>query len=412
VKSKAFRFSGSSGVQLAAILDLPEDERPLAYAVFAHCFTCSKNLKVAVHISRALCTEKIAVLRFDFAGLGDSEGEFAASNFSSNVGDLVAAAGYLETHFSAPQVLIGHSLGGAAVLAAAGKIASVRAVVTLAAPFDPAHVNRQLGTARETILEQGEAEVELAGRPFTLRRQLLEDLAAQQPAETIGQLKKPLLIMHAPTDQVVDIDNAAKIYRAAKHPKSFISLDGADHLLSRPDDSRYAGQLIAAWSRRYIETPRVPGIETELIDKRVTARTGAEGFFTELFANGHALVADEPLADGGTDRGPTPYDYLLVALGACTGMTVQMYARHKQWPLETALVRLTHRKIHAADCAACEEADGKIDRFERELELKGPLTLEQRQRLLEIAEKCPVHKTLNSEVDILTRLRDVADKEE
>lgn len=403
--SKPLRFTGSQGATLAALVDLPMDERPLAWAIFAHCFTCSKNFKVAYHIARALNRQRIAVLRFDFAGLGESEGDFSASNFSSNVGDLVAAADYLAEHFGAPQLLIGHSLGGAAVLAAAGRIDSVRAVVTIGAPYDPAHVAEQLGPARETILNRGEAEVELAGRHFHLRRQLLDDLTAQHPAATIAGLHKPLLIMHSPRDEIVGIDNAARIYQTAKHPKSFISLDDADHLLSETRDSRYAGQLIAAWARRYLDREADSSSMAEAADGRVSARTGAEGLMTELFANGHALIADEPKAYGGTDRGPSPYEYLLAALGACTGMTLQLYARKKHWPLENVVVRLAHEKIHARDCDDCETVEGKLDRIERELELQGPLSEDQRRRLLEIAERCPVHKTLQSEVQVTTELR-------
>jgi len=412
VKSRKLKFSNSDGVQLAAILDLPDDERPLATALFAHCFTCGKNLKVAVHIARALCREKIAVLRFDFAGLGESEGEFAESNFSSNVSDLLSAAGYLEQQHTAPVLLVGHSLGGAAVLRAAGEIPSVRAVATLAAPFDPAHLLEQLGAQRDIIERQGAAEVDLAGRSFVIKKQFLADLQVQHPEAVIKGLKKALLVLHSPLDNIVGIENAARIYQAARHPKSFVSLDRADHLLSDAADAGYAGQMIATWARRYLELDDAVGIEQAVTDNRVTVRTDAEGFFTELFANGHPLVADEPVAAGGTNLGPTPYDYLLAALGACTSMTVQMYARRKGWPLETALVRLRHQKIHAEDCRNCETADGKIDRFERELELHGPLSEEQRQKLLEIAGKCPVHKTLHSEVEVLTTLRQPDNQEE
>jgi len=412
VKSRKLMFPNGDGQQLAAILDLPDDEQPIATALFAHCFTCGKNLKVAVHIARALCREKIAVLRFDFAGLGESEGEFAESNFSTNVNDLLSAARFLEQHHTAPALLVGHSLGGAAALRAAGELPSVRAVATLAAPFDPAHLLEQLGAQRETIEQLGAAEVDLAGRPFVLKRQLLADLQSQHPEKVIKGLKKALLVLHSPMDQIVGIENAAQIYRAARHPKSFVSLDRADHLLSDPDDAAYAGQMIATWACRYLEATPAPGIEQAVTDNRVTVRTGSEGFFTEMFANGHPLVADEPVADGGTNLGPTPYDYLLTALGACTSMTVQMYARRKGWPLETALVRLRHQKIHAEDCRNCETANGKVDQFERELELHGPLSEEQRQKLLEIAEKCPVHKTLHSEVEVLTTLRQTDNQEE
>lgn len=405
MKSLKVSFLNSRKEQLAALLDLPGDERPTAYALFAHCFTCTKNIKAAANIAAALNREKIAVLRFDFTGLGQSEGDFAETNFTTNVADLISAAEFMAREHGAPQIIIGHSLGGAAALQAAGDIPSVRAVVTIAAPHDPGHVSRHFRMVREQIEQRGVADVELAGRTFTIKKQFLEDLEMQQLETHIKSLKAALLVMHSPRDTTVAIGNAAKIYQAAKHPKSFISLDDADHLLLKEKDSRYAGMMIAAWSRRYIDTPEltVPG---EIVrDNRVTTSTDNQGFFTELFANGHAMVADEPTEYGGTDRGPSPYEYLLAALGACTSMTLQMYARHKKIPLEKAVVRLTHQKIHAKDCSHCEATDGKIDRMEREIELIGTLDDVQRQRLLEIAERCPVHKTLHSEVDIISKLR-------
>jgi len=405
MKQKKIAFANERGEKLAALLDLPEDEQPLACAIFAHCFTCSKNLSASVHISRALSRRRIAVLRFDFTGLGESEGEFAETTFSSNVRDLVAAARYLEENYQAPRILVGHSLGGTAVLAAAGEIPSVAAVATVAAPAHPCHLAALFKESREEIEATGAATVSLDGRAFSIRREFLNDLEAQQTREQVARLKAALLVLHSPRDRVVGIDNAAEIYQAARHPKSFISLDPADHLLTRTEDSRYAGEMIAAWAGRYLETAEVGAVPEEVIDNRVTARTEAEGFRTDLFAGGYALVADEPESYGGSGRGPSPYDYLQAALGACTGMTVQMYARRKNWPLESAIVRLRHEKIHAEDCEHCEEKEGKIDRFERELELRGPLDEEQRRRLLEIAEKCPVHRTLQSDIVIDTRLR-------
>jgi putative redox protein len=406
MKSLPVEFPNADGLMLSGRLDLPEDETPIAWALFAHCFTCGKNLKVISHISRALTTEKIAVLRFDFTGLGQSKGDFADTGFSSNVTDLIAAANWLEQQHDAPAILIGHSFGGAAVLQAATQLTKVRAVATIAAPYDPEHVSHLFDDVRQQIDIEGEARVNIAGRPFTIRRQFFLDLSDQQIEERIRNLGTALLVLHSPLDQTVGIENAAKIYQAAKHPKSFISLDDADHLLSREEDALYAGQMIASWARHYLEIKEEEGIETAVIDNRVTVRTGAEGFFTEMFANGHPLVADEPLTYGGTDRGPTPYDYLLTALGACTSMTVQMYARRKKWPLESAVVRLSHEKIHAEDCRECESSNGRIDRFSRELELVGDLNDEQRQRLLEIAERCPVHKTLHGEIVVETTLKE------
>jgi putative redox protein len=408
MNTKKITFPNARGEQLAARLELPEDELPVAYALFAHCFTCSKNLTAAVHITRALSSRRIAVLRFDFTGLGESEGEFAATTFSSEVSDLVAAARFLEREYAAPRLLVGHSLGGAAVLAAAAEISSTAAVATIAAPFHPAQLRGLLGEAAAQIEQAGQATVRLGGRDFTIRKSLLDDLAAQQPTETLHRLKAALLVMHSPGDRVVGIDNAADIYRAAHHPKSFVSLDQADHLLSDARDSRYAGEIVATWAGRYLapaEESALPSIPPEVIDNRVTARTGMEGFRTELFVNGFPMVADEPVAYGGSNEGPSPYEYLLAALGACTGMTLQMYARRKGWPLTAAVVRLSHRKIHAEDCRDCDEQDRRIDTFVRELELNGELDEAQRQRLLEIAGQCPVHRTLTGEVRIETTLR-------
>ncbi|HXE95326.1 MAG TPA: bifunctional alpha/beta hydrolase/OsmC family protein [Dongiaceae bacterium] len=410
MNTKRITFSNARGEQLAARLDLPEDERPMAYALFAHCFTCSKDLTAVVQIARALCSKHIAVLRFDFTGLGESEGEFSATSFSSEVSDLVAAAHFLEREYEAPRLLIGHSLGGTAVLAAAAGIPSTAAVATIAAPFSPAHLRGLLGETAEQIEQTGQATVNISGRNFTIRKSLLDDLESQQPAETLRRLRAALLVLHSPRDQVVGIENASDIYLAAHHPKSFISLDPADHLLSDPDDSRYAGGIIAAWAGRYLALPdaQAPSlIPPEVIDNRVTARTGAEGFRTEMFANGFPLVADEPVAYGGGNEGPSPYDYLLAGLGACTGMTLQVYARSKGWPLEQVVVRLSHQKVHADDCTDCPEKNRQIDSIVRELELSGELDESQQQRLLEIAERCPVHRTLTGEVRIDTTLRPV-----
>ncbi len=405
MKSEKVRFENHAGEELAAVIEWPEEEQPLGFALFAHCFTCTKNIVAAVNISRALSRRRIAVLRFDFTGLGESGGEFAATTFSHNVADILAASRFLADNYRAPEILIGHSLGGAAVLHAASRIDSVRAVATLAAPFHPQHALRLFEASRQEIEANGEAQVSLAGRTFTIRKAFLDDLAKQKPGEAISKLAAALLVMHSPRDTVVGIANAADIYKAAKHPKNFISLDPADHLLSRKEDSRYAAEMIATWARRYLAADAAGEPSVERIDNRVTSRTPAGSFRTDLFVNGHALVADEPEKFGGTNQGPSPYDYLQAALGACTGMTVQMYARRKQWPLDEVVVRLRHEKNHAEDCANCEEPGKRIDHFERELEFTGKLSDEQRDRLLDIAEKCPVHKTLLGEVRIKTGLR-------
>jgi len=389
--TESIRFAGPRA-ELAARLDTPVGQ-PRAYALFAHCFTCSKESKAAAYVSQALAGYGIATLRFDFSGL----------EFTSNIDDLLAAAGWLRENRAAPQVLAGHSLGGAAVLAAAGRIPEARAVATIGAPFDPAHLARLLKDSKAEIEAKGEAEVDLGGRPVRVSKAFLDDLERQNPTETIGALRKPLLVFHSPRDVIVEIENASKIFLAAKHPKSFVSLDRADHLLTQKADAQYAATVLAAWASRYLDA--LPQAEAAEVVLGVRVAEAGEGRFAQLVQAGrHRLRADEPVAVGGDDSGPGPYDLLLAALGACTSMTVRMYAEQKKWPLRRVSVELKHDKVHAADCAECETREGKLDRIERVLTLEGELDDAQRQRLLEIANKCPVHRTLHSEVWVPTRL--------
>ena len=399
-------FENDQGDHLAARLDLPVDGTPIAYALFAHCFTCSKNLKAVANISRALTRQGIAVLRFDFTGLGESEGDFADTNFSSNVDDLVAAAVFFEEEHEAPSILVGHSLGGAAVLQVAHRLDSVKAVATIGAPYDPQHVEHLFEQSLGEIEHLGQATVNIGGRPFTVRKQFIDDLRDQRAKDNLASLRRALLIFHSPVDNTVDIENAALIFKTARHPKSFISLDHADHLLSDAADSEYVGAVLGVWARKYIGAPQEDRKHLALTDNQVVVRLDGAGFRTEMLANGFPLVADEPVAVGGTNAGPSPYDSLVAGLGACTAMTLRMYADRKGWPLEAVEVRLNHEKIHAKDCEDCEQKVGKIDQIERELVLSGPLDEAQRQRIKEIANRCPVHRTLEGEVKILTKLAD------
>jgi putative redox protein len=400
--AERFEFPNARGENLAALLDRPAGQ-PVAFALFAHCFTCGKDILAAKRIAEGLTARGIAVLRFDFTGLGASGGEFANTTFSSNVADLVAAASHLRKMEQAPAILIGHSLGGAAVLAAAGKIPEARAVATIGAPADPGHVKGLFKQHVEAIQLQGEVEVALAGRAFRIRKEFLDDVSAQKLEVCLATLRKALLVLHSPTDDIVGIENASAIFLAAKHPKSFVSLAGADHLLSRRSDAVYVAEVIAAWSERYLDM--VPEPDVAPLDGVLVEETGNGKFEQSIVVGPHRYLADEPTSVGGNGSGPSPYEYLLAGLGACTSMTIRLYADLKKLPLRHVSVRLKHDKIHAADCAHCETKEGKIDRIDREVTLEGDLDAEQRARLMEIADKCPVHRTLSSEIDIRTKER-------
>ena len=407
MRSEKITFEGAQGHDLAGRLDLPEGT-PRAYALFAHCFTCGKDINSASRIARGLTDHGIAVLRFDFTGLGHSDGEFANTDFSSNVEDLLLAARYLRERDEGPKILIGHSLGGAAVLAVAGEIEEAVAVATIGAPSDPNHVAQLFAESRAEIEEKGEAEVAIAGRTFRVRRKFLEDIEAQPQKARIATLRKALMVFHAPFDQIVGIDNASEIFIAAKHPKSFVSLDKADHLLSDKADADYVAQVLAAWSARYLGAAvAASAVDSDDAEDAVTVAETGNGKYAQMVTAGHhRLAAGEPESVGGTDNGPSPYQLLSAALGACTSITLRMYADRKKWPLEKVSVRLLHTKIHAEDCAECEAREGKIDRIEREISLTGQLDEEQRGRLLEIADKCPVHQGLERRNEVLTRLVD------
>ncbi len=403
MKQIRLKIVNNQGLELGADLRLPVNGKADTLAIFAHCFTCNKNLTAIRNISQALTANKIGVLSFDFTGLGESEGDFSDTNFSSNISDLVVVANYLKEHYQVPQVLIGHSLGGAAVIQAALQLPEIKAVITIGAPADLPHVTNLFKEDLEKIKESGQATVDIGGRPFIIKRQFIDDLNNNPASEVLKKLNKALLIMHSPQDTIVNIENASIIYQQAKHSKSFISLDGADHLLSDKNDSLYVGKMIAHWASRYIDTPDEQPATSE---SQVLTRTGEEGFLTDILAGKHHLLADEPISFGGTDLGPNPYDLLLSSLGACIGMTLRMYADRKQWPLEEVKVHLQHEKRHCVDSLDCQNPTSKLDHIDKVIELHGDLDKAQRERLLEISGRCPVHRTLNSEIIINSSLAD------
>ena len=393
-------FTGHAGDTLAARLDMPNGPH-LATAIFAHCFTCSKDITAARRIAARLSSMGIAVLRFDFTGLGHSEGEFENTSFTSNVDDLMAAYQALGARGMSPSLIIGHSLGGAAVLKAAPMMDSIKAVVTIGAPFDPEHVTHNFANAIPQILDQGVAEVSLGGRPFRIGKNFVEDVSKANLKASIAKLGASLLVLHAPRDATVGVENASDIFLAAKHPKSFVTLDDADHLISRPKDAEYAADVIAAWSKRYLklESQKTPAAAPEGIMR--VSEADANGFLQDVQSGPHHILADEPTKFGGTDKGLAPYGLVSAGLGACTSMTIRMYARRKGWPLSSVSVDISHAKEHAADAA---DPGAKVDHFDRTIRLEGDLTDEQRERLLEIADKCPVHRTLERASTVTTHL--------
>lgn len=398
MKSIKVTVKNENGENLSARLEMPVSGRPTNFALFAHCFTCSKDLIAVKNITQGLLSHDIAVLRFDFTGLGESEGDFSDTNFSSNIEDLICVANFMEENYEPASIMIGHSLGGAAVIKAASQLPYIKAVATIGSPADPEHVTHLISDKKEVIEEKGKAEVHIAGRKFTIKKQFLDDLEKYSLENILNNKDFAYLILHSPQDQVVSIDNAAKLYQVARHSKSFISLDGADHLLSRKEDSWYAGHMIGAWCIRYIGREKQKDLQSE---KQAIARTYYDSFTTDVKMGDHSLIADEPQKDGGEDLGPSPYDLLSASLATCTSMTLQYYAKAKKIPLEEVRVHTQHHKKHASDS---QEESGKIEQIDRWLELDGDLSQEQRQKLLEIANKCPVHKTLLSDIKINTTL--------
>ena len=395
-------FTGSNGQQLAGRLDLPATP-PTAMALFAHCFTCSKDLFAAGRIAAELMAAGIGVLRFDFAGLGASEGDFEQTDFSSNQSDLLAAADWLRANHSAPQLLIGHSLGGAAVISVAGSIPEVRAVATIAAPADAAHVTTLFTDELPAIAAEGCRYVQIGDRTFPIRQAFVDDLLRHSVEERVATMRAPLLVMHSPIDNTVGVENAARLFTAARHPKSFVSLDGADHLLSRREDAVFAAQIIATWAQRYLVAEHAPLPVPAATAPVVVAETGLGTFLNHVVAGDHRWLADEPVDVGGFDAGPSPYDMLAAALGACTSMTMRMYAQRKQLALRRVTVEVRHQKRHADDCADCVDGKGALtDHFDRHLVIEGELSDADRQSLVKIADRCPVHRTLEAGSRIVT----------
>ncbi|MFK7791762.1 MAG: alpha/beta fold hydrolase [Devosiaceae bacterium] len=415
INTSRVTFKGASGADLAARFDRPAG-KPRAFALFAHCFTCSKDVFAAKRIASELAAHGIATLRFDFTGLGNSQGDFASTNFSSNVADLLSAVDWMREQGEAPAILIGHSLGGAAVLSAAPDIPEVKAVATIGAPADTAHVVHNFDADIEAIERDGKAQVSLAGRTFTIEKQFLDDVASQNITARIASMKKALMVFHSPIDATVGIENAATIYNAAKHPKSFVTLDGADHLLTKHTDAAYVAQMIASWSERYVPEgeAHVSAFSGDIAGAKISvAETGAGKFQASVRMGPHGMLADEPESYGGMDTGPSPYDLLAAALGACTTMTLRMYADFKKLDLPRVAVTVEHDKVHAKDCADCSEdiqdKPGKVDRFERTIHVEGVVAPEVRAKLIEIADKCPVHKTLTKGAAVVTKCAPEAD---
>jgi len=404
MKSTKLKIENKNGLALQAHLELPANQKPNYYAIFAHCFTCSSTLSAVKNISRALTTHGFGVLRFDFTGLGKSEGEFADSHFSANVADLIAVSDYMQLHYKAPSLLVGHSLGGAAVITAGAELENIKAIATIGAPSSVDHVTHLFSHGINEVKEKGEAQVHIGGRPFTINKDFIENFDKTDLPAIVKNLRKPILVMHSPTDTIVGIKNAEEIYHNAHHPKSFITLDGADHLLSNSKDSVYAGNMIGTWAQRYFET-----VENEMLETKGEQLVGhlnllEDNFTTTIQTKNHNMIADEPASIGGDDFGPSPYDYLSAGLAACTVMTLKMYAQRKKWDLQEVFVYITYSKKHSDDLMIEVDTPTRFDHLQKKLKFIGNLDDKQKQRLKEIASKCPVHKTLQSEVLIDTEL--------
>ncbi len=394
-------FTNTQGHTLSGRLELPTEQHPHNFALFAHCFTCNKNLGAVRNISKSLTAKGFGVLRFDFTGLGESEGDFEDTNFSGNIEDLLAAADYLAKNYQAPSLLIGHSLGGAAAIFAAQQMETIKAVATIGAPSNPTHVQHLFKSGMDQIEATGQAIVNLSGRDFTIKKQFIEDLATKSLPDVAKKLNKALLVMHSPQDDTVGIKNAEEIYIAAKHPKSFVTLDGADHLLMRKEDSLYAGRVIAEWSSKYVPLPKQPLLKST--HQVIAALGNVQGYTTQMKVGNHYMIADEPTDVGGNDFGPSPYEYVSAGLSACTAMTIKMYTTRKGWDLQSVEVHTSYSKSHIQDCKNCEDPTAKIDTFHREIKIQGDLDEKQRTRILQIADKCPVHKTLHTETQVITK---------
>ncbi|WP_373055980.1 alpha/beta fold hydrolase [Zunongwangia sp. H14] len=401
MRTSKVEFENKNGDHLSGYMELPTNQKPHNFVLFAHCFTCNKNFFAPKIISRNLAALGFGVLRFDFTGLGESEGDFSETNFSGNIEDLLAAAGFLEKEFGAPSVMVGHSLGGAAVLMASEKIPSVKAVATIAAPSTVTHVKGLLAEQLDELQKDADAQVNIGGRSFKIKKQFLEDLHKHDLQKKLASLEKAVLLMHSPQDKIVEIKNAEALYRNLGHPKSFVSLDGASHLLGERKDASYAGKVIAAWAERYIDKEEEIDLQT---DHQIVANLGEEGLTTQIKAGPHNFIADEPVNIGGDNFGPTPYELLSAGLAACTSMTLQMYARRKKWHLKNVETHVDYTRQHAADCENCEKNDSKIDTFLREIIIDGEVNEKQKAKLLEIADKCPVHKSLTGKIQVKTKL--------
>lgn len=403
MKTQDLQITNANGLILSATLELPANQKPTRFAIFAHCFACNSNFGAVRNISQGLTNHGFGVIRFDFAGLGFSKGDFSETNFSGNVSDLIDVFEFASAKFQTPELLVGHSLGGAAALMAASKLADVKAVVTIGSPADVRHVTNLFKSGIDQIEKQGEAEILIGARPFKIKKQFIDDLANIDLSQTVKIFKKALLVMHSPQDEIVGITNAATLYHEAKHPKSFVSLDGADHLLSNKADSLYAADVIGSWASRYISPNEAAGKISTKGEQVVAHLNLANNFTNQIQTERHSILADEPTSVGGDDLGFSPYELLNAALGACTTLTLKLYAERKKWNLREVKVYLSYARKHTDDIDFETGKMGLVDYIDKKVELIGDLDEEQRARLMEIASKCPVHRTLVNSVVIKTQ---------